>query len=522
MGVYHKYIFVNPKYYMALSRFSIIVAVDNNNGIAKDGCVPWTSMADGIFFRDTTVGRRKNAIIMGRRTYEAIPLKNKPLAERATYVISKTWKQEDHQEVTVCESILEALTMTSNKSGGGYENIFVAGGETIYKAVTTNYLYLCDRVYVTKFKMNYECDQFFDFGAIKDFPYFLEPQLTQDFNRLFFKVDIVHPEYTYLRLISDVLDRGEEKTKSGEGRIKQIFGESIRFCITDRLPVITTRMIDYVEVLNELLMWVSGKTMHPGCENVSVLSAACSSTTTETSVSLDEDNELQQTVIFSKTAVPRPRFSKLPRFCDTDLITKRGLTEKYERGDYGPYEGFMLRHWNSPYENADVDYSTQGEDQIDFLTTNLRQNPLSHKNVASMWSLSHYADQLQHPETLSLQFSVGGPSNKHLDCIVTKRESNVFSQLPYDILKYSLFLAMMAHTCNLQPGNIIFNIGHAYINCVDEQNIKKQCSRTPRPFPIYSFRRSSRIKEISDFTIDNFIIEWYSSWPAISSKAPKQ
>ncbi len=44
---------------MSLSRFSIIVAIDSGNGIAKDGGIPWASKSDTRYFRETTFGRGK-------------------------------------------------------------------------------------------------------------------------------------------------------------------------------------------------------------------------------------------------------------------------------------------------------------------------------------------------------------------------------------------------------------------------------------------------------------------------------
>ena len=93
---------------MALANFSIIVAIDAGNGIAKNGEIPWKTTSDGKFFRDITLGRGKNAIIMGRGTYEAIPEENRPLQGRHCVIISRTWKQEEHPEITICESLIDA------------------------------------------------------------------------------------------------------------------------------------------------------------------------------------------------------------------------------------------------------------------------------------------------------------------------------------------------------------------------------------------------------------------------------
>jgi dihydrofolate reductase len=61
----------------------IILAVDKENGIGKQGNLPWKLKSDMIYFREvttTTLQKDKiNAIIMGRKTWESIPEKFRPL-----------------------------------------------------------------------------------------------------------------------------------------------------------------------------------------------------------------------------------------------------------------------------------------------------------------------------------------------------------------------------------------------------------------------------------------------------------
>src|SRR5437016_2730821 len=157
-----------------LSRFSIIVAVDNGNGISKDGSIPWDSREDMKFFKDMTIGNKKNVVIMGRLTYESIPVEYRPLKDRTTIVVSATWKPEEHSEAIVCPSLLDALKETGTKSQR-YDKIFVCGGERLYEEAISHYMYLCDRIYVTKFKTDYHCDKFFPLERVKDFDHSQDP-----------------------------------------------------------------------------------------------------------------------------------------------------------------------------------------------------------------------------------------------------------------------------------------------------------------------------------------------------------
>ena len=60
---------------------------------------------------------------MGRITYESIPVQFRPLSGRHCMVISRTWRQEDHPEITISSSLLDALAIL----GGSAKKYDVAG-----------------------------------------------------------------------------------------------------------------------------------------------------------------------------------------------------------------------------------------------------------------------------------------------------------------------------------------------------------------------------------------------------------
>ena len=70
----------------------VIVAATKANGIGVNGRLPWRLPGDMAYFARITSNAPEgytNAVIMGRKTWESIPLKFRPLPKRVNLVISR-------------------------------------------------------------------------------------------------------------------------------------------------------------------------------------------------------------------------------------------------------------------------------------------------------------------------------------------------------------------------------------------------------------------------------------------------
>ena len=70
-----------------MSRLTVIVAATKTNGIGHNARLPWRLAADMAYFKAVTANGR-NAVVMGRKTWESIPSSRRPLANRVNLVIS--------------------------------------------------------------------------------------------------------------------------------------------------------------------------------------------------------------------------------------------------------------------------------------------------------------------------------------------------------------------------------------------------------------------------------------------------
>jgi len=125
---------------------NLIVAVDKNFGIGKDGTMPWHIPADLHYFKQTTLGK---TIIMGRKTLESLP-GGKPLKGRENIVITAN-PHYTCDGATVCHSIDEAIAATKHLPPN---DVMIIGGARIYDAMYKH----CKRAYITEIDAEFVVD----------------------------------------------------------------------------------------------------------------------------------------------------------------------------------------------------------------------------------------------------------------------------------------------------------------------------------------------------------------------------
>lgn len=183
------------------------------------------------------VGQEKlNAVIMGRKTWESIPQKFRPLKGRLNVVLTRDPKNVQveglsPENLMVMESFDEALVkLSADKS---VNEIFVIGGSSIYEQAMTTYQKDCKLIVATRINKKFECDTFVPdlekgnemFSPIHVSETYSQDDISFDFmflgnnnllserpelvpSKLFEKYP-VHPEMQYLEIIDDVMRTGK-------------------------------------------------------------------------------------------------------------------------------------------------------------------------------------------------------------------------------------------------------------------------------------------------------------------------
>lgn len=128
----------------------MIAAIAENLVIGKDNDMIWSLPDDMKFFMQKTTGHH---VIMGRKNFESLPPKFRPLPNRANIVITR---QNDYRAegCHVVHSLEEALETARNNNE---KEAFIIGGGEIYKMG----LPLADIMYLTEIKATFEGDAYF-------------------------------------------------------------------------------------------------------------------------------------------------------------------------------------------------------------------------------------------------------------------------------------------------------------------------------------------------------------------------
>ena len=135
---------------IVIMRVHVIAALCKNRGIGFQGKIPWHCRKDMKYFKKMTTGNGKNAVIMGRKTWDSIQM---PLQNRENIVITRDSKSL-HKNVVTYNSIVNAVHYCRLL---GIDTTWIIGGQQIYEQAT---FVKPDAYFLTFLHKDYECDTF--------------------------------------------------------------------------------------------------------------------------------------------------------------------------------------------------------------------------------------------------------------------------------------------------------------------------------------------------------------------------
>lgn len=212
-------------------------------------------------------------------------------------------------------------------------------------------------------------------------------------------------EYQYLRTLSLCMTHGERR-ETRSGPVRSLFGEQIRFDLSNGFPLLTTKRVHWKSVAVELLWFLRGDT------NVKYL----------------HDHGV--------------------------TIWDEWIDDV---GGLGPVYGAQWRHWKA---------GSYAIDQIKIVIDTIKTDPFGRRHIVSAWNPAEIDEMALPPCHMIFQFHVSNDGK--LSCHLNQRSADIFLGVPFNIASYALLTHLIARECGLKVGDLVISFGdvHLYENHV--------------------------------------------------------
>jgi thymidylate synthase len=225
----------------------------------------------------------------------------------------------------------------------------------------------------------------------------------------------------YEDLLRRILEQGTPKEdRTGTGTVS-LFGERLRYDLSESFPLVTTKKVHFRSIAVELLWFLRG----------------------DSNIGWLRDNGV---TIWDEWASPE--------------------------GELGPVYGVQWRSWPTP--------DGQHIDQIANLLSTLRSDPDSRRMIVSAWNVGALPEMALAPCHALFQFYVAGGK---LSCQLYQRSADMFLGVPFNIASYALLTRMVAEQVGLAAGDFIWVGGDCHIYSNHTAQVTEQLSREVLPFP---------------------------------------
>jgi len=147
--------------------FKLIVAMCSDGGIGCKGQLPWPHCkADMAHFAKRTTGAGNNAVIMGKNTWDSIPVH--PLRRRANLILSSHAAPHPNNDTALEHWFSSMPDLLAHLESEKYAEVWIIGGASIYEQFLIMYKnneIVIDEMCITKMEGTYACDTFFPNGV---------------------------------------------------------------------------------------------------------------------------------------------------------------------------------------------------------------------------------------------------------------------------------------------------------------------------------------------------------------------
>ncbi|GBF94660.1 bifunctional dihydrofolate reductase-thymidylate synthase [Raphidocelis subcapitata] len=541
--------------------FQIVVAVTQSWGIGKDGGMPWKLSGDLAYFRQLTSRTadpaKRNAVIMGRKTWESIPERHRPLPGRLNIVLTRAAPPADENagagaaaaaappapppaaplgasgraaanaaaaasaaaaakaaaapppSVLHARSLDDAMALLDRPDmRATIEHVFVIGGGQVYRDALASPR--CAALHVTHIEDDPPCDTGF-------------PPVDPSDPSCEFRVWSAAPpkrdggvRYSFVTYV-------RRPSKGGGGGEAGAEGGGAEALEELRLPPGMASRHDemqYLDLVSELIREGAPRGDRTGTGTLSKFGVQMRFNLRHglfpllTSKRVFWRGVMEELLWFIRGSTNahelRDRGVHIwDGNSSREFLDSCGLHHR-EEGDLGPVYGFQWRHFGAQYVDRNTDYTGQGVDQLAEVVRRIREAPEDRRIILTAWNPAALPDMALPPCHMTAQFYV---SDGELSCQLYQRSADVGLGVPFNIASYALLTRMLAQVCGLKPGDFVHTLGDAHVYSNHVEPLLQQLKNGPRPFPRLEINPDRG--GIDDFAPDDFRIAGYEPHAAI-------
>ena len=299
-----------------------------------------------------------------------------------------------------------------------------------------------------------------------------------------------HPEYQYLDLMQEILDKGERQVDKDHGTATySLFGRQTRYDLADGFPLLTTKKVYWKGILHELYWFLSGKS------NIKYL--------VDNDVHIWDDYPYK---IYKEKTGEEIRTE--------DFVAKRKADPVFAEahGNLPHIYGEMWRRWRGE--------DGRTVDQVQWIVDEIRKDRDAHNTLVTSWNPEYLYSMAKPGEGARFpichnMYQINIKEGR-LCLQLYQRSADIFLGVPFNIGSYALLTVILAQVTGYKPGEFIHTFGDVHIYETHMEQAKEQLSREPKPFPKLSLDPS--VKEIDDFKPEHVTLTDYDAHPPIKAE----
>ena len=302
-----------------------------------------------------------------------------------------------------------------------------------------------------------------------------------------------HPEYQYLDLMAELLEKGDRQVDAGHGKATiGLFGRQMRFDLSEGFPLLTTKRVYWKGVLHELYWFASGN------NNIKYL--------VDNDVHIWDDYPYR---IYADKATENG-LEELTKEEFVDRIkTDQSFADKY--GELRRIYGELWRAW--PTKDG------RGVDQLAWAVNELRTDPSCHNAIVTSWN-PEYLYAMAKPEEANrfpICHNMYQLNIKHekVSLQLYQRSADIFLGVPFNIASYALLAEVVAKILGREAGEFVHTFGDVHFYEDHADAIKQQLEREPKAFPTVHI--DDACTSLDTFRPDQLTLEGYAPHKTIKA-----